>query len=246
MDIKDILTKDEYTKEQSVNGLFEFFKQKNRELSQWSPKCSDAKTRGDIRYRVLDKGLPYKFAHELTPFAHYANTYYSNKPKVKFKPCCGSEQHDGIIIDNNKKNFVEITDAKEGWKWGLQKELLIKNGHAPWEHNVHGVEGNKTKQNRTANDIITSNELIRHKALICNAKKLVKEKTTDKCKKSLGPKLPYKEGKTILIVTFDDTGFSENDRGDFVNFKKAEIDSTKHKFMKIVLFGWVSKKFINT
>ncbi|MCH7556857.1 MAG: hypothetical protein IIB56_05300 [Planctomycetes bacterium] len=57
-------------------------------------------------------------------------------------------------------------------------------------------------------------------------------------------KLRYGKDKTILIVTFDDTGFSENDRNDFVNFKQAEIDSMEHNFIKIILFGWHSKKFI--
>ena len=244
MDINDILTENEYTKERSAKKLFEFVKQKDKELSGWNPEHSDAKTRREMRYREHSKGLPYKFTHELTPFAYYANTYYGNKPEVRFKPCCGSEQYDGIIVDNNKKIFVEITDAIVGCKWGLQKELLIEKGSAPWAHNIHGVEGNKTKRNRSASDIITSNELVSNTDLIRAAKEVVKEKANNKCKMSMEQKLPYGKGKTILIVTFDDTGFSENDRNDFVNFKQAEIDSMEHNFIKIILFGWISKKFI--
>ena len=197
-----------------------------------------------MKYRELNKGLPDKFAYELTPFAYYANTYYGNKPEVIFKPCCGSEQYDGIIVDNNKKIFVEITNATLDWRWGLEKELLIENGCSPWAHNIHGVKGNKTKRNRSASDIITSNEFVNHTDLIRAAKEFVKQKANNKCEKSMEEKLRYGKDKTILIVTFDDTGFSENDRNDFVNFKQAEIDSMEHNFIKIILFGWHSKKFI--
>lgn len=238
MNINDILTEIEYTKERSAKELFEFVKQKEKELSKW---------RGSSRtetYRERNKGLPDKFSHELTPFAYYASTYYGNKPEVRFKPCCGSEQYDGIIVDNNEKIFVELTNAIAGRKWGLQKDLLIENGCSPWPHNIHGVKGNKTNRNRTASDIITSNELVSHPELILAAKELVKEKANNKCKKSMGKKLRYGKDKTILILTFDDNGFSENDRNDFVNFKQAKIDSIKHNFIKIILFGWVSKKFI--
>jgi hypothetical protein len=238
MDINDILTEIDYTRERSAKELFDFVEQKKKELIAWKGS-SRTET-----YSELNKGLPYKFAHELTPFAYYANTYYGNKPEVRFKPYCGSEQYDGIIVDNNKKIFVEITDAIDGWKWGLQKELLTKNGCSPWAHNICGVEGNKTKRNRSAGDIITSNELINDTDLIRAAKEVVKEKANKKCKMSMEQKLPYGKEKTILIVTFDDTGFGENDRTDFANFKQAEIYSMEHNFIKIILFGWNSKQFI--
>jgi len=244
MNINDILTKIEYTKERSAKELFEFVKQKEKELRVWTEEHSGTKMLREMKYRELGKGLSDKFAHELTPFAYYANTYYGNKPEVRFKPCCGSEQYDGIIVDNNKKIFVEITNAIVGWKWGLQKDLLVENGYSPWEHNIHGVEGNKTKRNRSASDIIKSNELVNNTDLIRATKELVKEKANNKCKMSMEQKLPYGKDKTILIVTFDDTGFSENDRNDFVNFTQAEIDSMKHNFINIILFGWISKKFV--
>jgi len=245
MNINDILTKIEYTKERSAKGLFEFVKQKDKELSGWNLEHSDTKTRRKIRYRELDKGLPRKLRHELTPFAYYAKTYYINTPSARFKPCCGSEEYDGIIFDSNKKIFVEITNAIAGRKWGLQKELLIENGCSPWAHNIRGVQGNKTKRKRSASDIIISNDSPSHKDTICKAKELVKKTANKKCKKSMGPKQPYGENKTILIITFDDTVFFiESDWNDFVNFKQAEIDSIKHNFIKIILFGRISKKFI--
>ncbi len=244
MNINDILTENEYTKERSAKELFEFVKQKGKELSEWNPEHSDAKTRREIRYREHGKGLPYKLEHELKPFAYYANAYYVNKPEVRFKPCCGSEPYDGIIIDNGNKVFVEITDAIDGEKWGLQKELLVENGQSPWEHNIHGVKGNKTKRNRTVSDIIVSNEFTNCKDTICKTKELIKETAFNKCKKSLEQKLPYGKGKTILIVTFDNTGFRENERDDFIDFKQIEIDSMKHNFKRIILFGWLSYEFI--
>ena len=92
MDINDILTEIEYTKERSAKELCEFIEQKGIELLKW---------RGGTKtetYRDLDKGLPKKFIFELTPFAYYAKTYYGNKPEVRFKPCCGSEQYGGLRV----------------------------------------------------------------------------------------------------------------------------------------------------
>ncbi len=244
MNINDILTEIEYTKERSAEELFEFVKQKEKELSVWSGEHSGTKTLREMKHRELDKELFDKFAHELAPFAYFAKNFYGDAPNAMFKPCYGSEQYDGIIANNNKKIFVEITNAIVGWKWGLQKELLIEKGCSPWEHGIHGVQGNKTKRNRSASDIKTSNELVNYTDRIRTTIELVKEKTNNKCKKSMEQKLPYGRNKTILIVTFDDTGFSENVWNDFVYFKQAEIDSMEHNFIKTILFGWISKKFI--
>jgi len=111
MNINDILTEIEYTKERSAEELFEWFSLKNEELRAWSLEHSKTETLRKIKHRELSKGLPDKFAHELTPFAYYANTYYSDKPQVRFKPYYGSEPYDGIIIDNCNEVFVEITEA---------------------------------------------------------------------------------------------------------------------------------------
>lgn len=226
MDIKDILTKIEYTKERSAKELCEFVEQKGIELSKWRGRTKTE------TYRELDKGLPKKCIFELTPFAYYAKTYYGNNSEARFKPCCGSEQYDGIIVDNSKEIFVEITTAIDGRKRGLQIELLIENGSTPWEHNIQGVKGNKTRRNRSASDILTGDEFIGDTELIFASKKVVKEKVNNKCKKSMEQTLPYGKDKTILIVTFNDTGINRND---FANFKQTEIDSMKHNFIKIIL-----------
>lgn len=193
--------------------------------------------------------MPDKFAHELTPFAYYANAYYGNKPEVKFKPCCGSEQYEGIIIDNRNEVFVEITNAIDGKTWGLQKELLVADGHSPWEHAILGVEGSRTKRTRSVRDIKISEDALPHSVIIDKIKKLVEKTVLEKCEKSLEQNLPYGQNKTILIVTFDDTivrpSIRKNYWDDFIDFKRAEVDSMKHNFKKIILFGWLDKKFID-
>jgi len=116
MNINDIITEIEYMKERSAKELFEFVKQKEKELSVWSGEHSGTKTLREMKHRELGKELFDKFAHELTPFAYFAKMYYSNTPSATFKPYCGSEQYDGIIIDNGKKVFVEVTNAIDGGK----------------------------------------------------------------------------------------------------------------------------------
>jgi hypothetical protein len=237
MNINEILTKIEYTKERSAKELFGWFTLKNEELRAWSGEHPK------IKHRELSKGLPDKFLHELTPFAYYAKTYYCNKTKVRFKPCCGSEQYDGIIIDNGNEVFVEITEAKFGNEWAIQKEVHAETGIAPWEYSILGVnKKNRAKKKQLAIDMIIGNEIEDSPAEGCICKlveELVKKRVEDKRTKKYG------QNKTILIVTFDETGFSKKDWDDFVDFKQAEIDSMEHNFRKIILFGWLDKKFIS-
>jgi hypothetical protein len=244
MNINEIITEAEYTRERSAKELFEYVTQKDKELREWSPPERSRK----IRYQELGKGLPNKFTHELTPLAYYAKAYYGHNPIARFKPCCGSEQYDGIIIDNDENVLVEFTDAIDGKKWGLQKEFLINLQPAPWEYNILGVKDNKTKRTRTVSDIIITEDSPPHSVIINKIKTSVQAAISEKCKKSLKGTLPYGRNTTILIGTFDDTvirpSIHKNDWDDFVAFKQVEIDSMKHNFSKIILFGWLDKKFI--
>jgi len=245
MEIEKILTVSEYIKERSAQELFDWMIQKNIELSNWSWEHCNTKELRQIKQRELAKELPNKFIFELIPFAHYAKNYYGDYPNARFIPCCKSESYDGIIIDNSIKTFVEITSAIDGKKRALQLELLLENGLSPSEHNIHGVLGNKTKRNRSVNDIITSNECISTSWAIGKLKELVKKTTLEKCNKSMPPKLVYEQNKTILITTFDDMGIHGEKWDDFEDFKKKEIDSIKHNFKQILLFGRVYYEFIS-
>jgi hypothetical protein len=94
-----------------------------------------------------------------------------------------------------------------------------------------------------------SGEIPKQVDCICELKKLVKKRAEKKCVTSLEPSLWYGRNKTIFIVTFDDIvvspSTSKKDWDDFVDFKRTEIDSMKHNFGKIVLFGWCDKTFID-
>ena len=246
MNIEDILKKAEYTEERSAKELFQWFILREEELRAWCAEHSETKELRKTKYENPNR-LFDRFTSELIPFAYYAKTYYGDVPNAMFKACCGSERYDGVIVDDDDNIFVEITNAIDGQIWALQKELLTENGASPWEYNIHGVEGNKTKRRRSASDIKISNEAIPHSVPICKTKDLVKKAASEKCVKSMKPKLPYGQDDTVLIVAFDDTvvkaSAGGNDWDDFVDFKRTEIDSLEHNFKKIVLFGWVNKKF---
>jgi hypothetical protein len=244
MSINNILTEIEYTKERSAKNLFEFVTKKEEELWTWSQEHPK------VKHRELSKGLPDKFAHELTPFAYYAKTYYSNNPAARFKPCCGSEQYDGIIIDSGNKTSVEFSNAIFGNEWAVIKEVLTEKGISPWEYDILGVDKkNRAEKKKLAIDIVTGKEVAEQVDYIRNLKELVKKTAEDKCKKSLDTLLPYGRNKTILIVTFDDTivrpSIHKSQWDDFINFKRTEIDSMEHNFSKIILFGWLDKKFVD-
>jgi len=252
MNINDILTEIEYTKERSAKGLFEWFSLKNEELRAWSRENSETNALRKMKYREFSKeGLPKKFLHELTPFAYYAKTYYGNKPEAKFKPCCDSaKKYEGIIVDNGNEIFVEITEAIFGNEWAVIKEVLVEKGAAPCEYDILGVSiKNRAEKKKTAIGIIEGREEEKQVDWICELKKLVKKSAEDKCKKSRDASLPYGQNKTILIVTFADTvvrpSTSKKKWDDFVDFKRTEIDAMKHNFRKIILFGWLDKEFID-
>jgi len=253
MNINNILTKNEYTKERSAKELFKYATQKDKDLSAWSSEQPRK-----IRYKELGKGLPYKFAHELTPFAYYAKTYYSDNPAVRFKPCCGSERYDGIIIDSGDEIFVEITEAIFGNEWAIIKEVLAEGRPALGAYNILGVnKKNRAEKKRAVMDIFAGDETEENRwkgannpsDCINKLKELVKKSVEDKCTKSFDTSLPYGQNKTVLIVVFDNTfvraGFIKRDWDDFVNFKRNEIDSMKHNFRDIVLFGRSDKTFID-
>ena len=75
MNINDILTEIEYTKERSAEGLFNWFTLKNEELRAWSREHSKTEALKKKKHKELSKGLPYKFTHELTPLAYFAKNY---------------------------------------------------------------------------------------------------------------------------------------------------------------------------
>ena len=252
MNINDVLKEMEYTKGRPAKKLFEWFTLKNEELKAWSYKHKK------IKYKELSKGLPGKFLHELMPFAYYAKNYYDDVPDAIFKPCCGSEQYDGIIIDNDNAVFVEFTNAIFGDEWSVIKEVLAETGVAPWEYDILGVnKKNRAKKKKAAMNIFTDDETEEYRWQGANnvidcvneLKELVKRTADAKFKKSLDILQPYGQNKTILIVTFDDTFIRQSvscDRWeDFVNFKRTEVDSMKHNFRNVVLFGWLDKKFID-
>jgi len=251
MNINNILTKTEYTKERSAKELFEFVKLKEEELWAWSWEHSGTKALSETTHRELTKGLPDKFAHELTPFAYYANTYYGNKREVRFKPCCGGEPYDGIIIDDNNEVFVEITQSIFGEEWAVVKEVLAEKGRSPWEYDILGVnKKNRGEKKKLAVDIVTGRQVAKQVDCVSKLKELVKKTADKKCKTSLDPSLRYGQNKTILIVTFVEIGsvrpsISKKDWDDFVDFKRTEVDCMKHNFRKIILFGCLDKKFID-
>jgi hypothetical protein len=246
MNINDIITEAEYTKERSAKELFEWMSQKDKDLLVWCQK------RPIIERRELEKELPEKFYHELMPFAYYANNYYGDKPEARFTPCCDTAKpYEGIVVDSGNEIFVEITGAIFGNERAVIKEVLNEKGIAPWEYDILGVnKKNRAEKKKEAIGIVAGGGERKQVDCICELKKLVKKAAEDKCKKSLELSLPYGQKKTILIVTFVEVGGSrpsksKKDWDDFVNFKHSEIDFIKHNFSKIILFGWLDRTFID-
>lgn len=242
--LTEILDAKNYEKPRFADELYEWAQKKNCEISQWSHQYSSSKKDRIYKHTELSKGLVQKFTEEMLPLSYFAKKFYNGNKEILFQASAENKPYDAIFINKDGKVIkkIEITTASKNEKWGLQKELLIENGRAPWEWNIIGVKNNKTRSQRSADDIITTNNFSNKNERFKKTKELLKEATKKKAEKSLGEDKPYGDKKTVLIVTFDDTGF-ENKRQEILDYKHSNLDELKHSFEKIILFGQISNEF---
>jgi hypothetical protein len=242
--LADILTITDYEQERSPDELYEWAYIKNSELSEWAHSSSRTKNDRATKHRELSKGLPNKFANEALPLSYFAEKYYGGRKDLLFKLYSGRQSYDAKLTSQNQRlsTKIEITNAIKGHIWALQKELLVEKGWAPGEQDIKGVRDHKPKHQRTVEDIQLTIGLHSVSKQLAETSRLIECVTNKKIEKSRQPKKPYGVKQTLLLVTFNDTGF-EHMRDRILEFKHSKIDTREHNFEKIILFGWNSKTF---
>ncbi len=213
-----IVTVSEYTKERSVKEFFDWYMQTSDALWNWyDPQDKE-------KYEGVHSKLGMVFRKEGIILAHYGKKYYGDMSSATIQPSFDGEPYDGIVRKEGEEVRVEITDSIDGPQWDEDREELKRCGYS-----VHDL---------VATEVVALKVQARIREVMCK-----------KCGKSKDGW--YGENKTVLIITFDDThlGWKETRqkyRDELVEFKRSKIDTIKHPFREILLFGWCEKQFIGT
>jgi len=243
-ELSDILTTQDYERPRRSEELWDWWRRVDAEISQWAACHSQTREDRTAQYDEINMGLTHKFCHDAFPISYFAHKFYKHVEDARFLLSAGSQQYDAAIIDQTNEIIrkIEVTNAIQGQIWALQKELLAEDGVAPMEENILGVKGAKSKKKRTTADIEICNEAHDTRERVDKVLQLTKSAGSEKTKKSIEAGAPYGVKQTLLIVTFDDTGFDQFEQKVF-QFKRDEIDSLEHNFDEILLFGWLTRRF---
>lgn len=125
----------------NTNKLHEVLSEKDYErkhttqqLNEWVQKV-DSLLRGTEkreRFAILESGIGKKFIKEVYPLNIFAQYYYKGRDDIFFQPKIDDQNFDAQIFEGEKElHKIEITEAIDGERWALQKELLLEQGWAP-------------------------------------------------------------------------------------------------------------------
>jgi hypothetical protein len=187
--INEYLNKGEYEKKRTPSELNKWVQELNSLIKGMEK---------NERYKLLEGGLGKKFIREVIPLNHFVQHDFSDRTDIWVEPLSGNESADARIYQKEGKELlyeVQITEAIDGDKWALQKELLLGDkGCAPETGVVRRVKMQKGK-----NEIESKSGWRRHSDI-------VKDELKNICH-SLEKKLDcitYCDTKTVLLLYFDD------------------------------------------
>jgi hypothetical protein len=190
------------------------------------------------RFRVLGNGIGKKFIKEMHPLNLFAQLRYSARDDISVQAILGNQSFDARVFEGHRELCkVEITEAIDGARWALQKELFLQDG---WFPGTGKIECISRKHNRKKGDIKAELEAVKGCELVQETVHLIEEVLDKKFNKSYG-------SNTWLLVAFDDTtalhpdGLKPDDKRKLCDSVQGKIHSAKPTFEKIFLIGWSGK-----
>lgn len=226
--LNEILSKEEYRRKRTA-----------QQLNKWV-EVMDSLLRGigkRKRFEILERGIGKKFIKEVHPLKLFAQHYYKERDDVLFKPELKNLPFDAIILQGEEELYkVEITEAIDGRKWGLQKELLLEQGWAPVTGKIDA--GNTRKHKRKKGDIKATSAAKESYDIFKETLMLIDRALKKKARKKYS-------NNTLLILVFDDQiGFNpDKNQEELKKFVQEKIHSFEFNFHKIFLVGWSGKLF---
>jgi hypothetical protein len=225
-ELDEILTEEQYERRHT-----------SRQLSEWV-EAVHSRLRAadrDTCHRLLDKGIGKKFVKEMHPLNLFARSYYHGRDDISFEARLGGQSFDVQVFQGEAESHrIEITEAIDGRKWALQKELLLEKGWAP---DTGPIECETKKHNRRKGDIKATQECVGHTQFVEEKLRLIEEALDNKLEKSNRAAGLYGPG-TWLLVAFDDMGLNRDDENKLRDIMRKKIHALNPRFDKVLLVGW--------
>lgn len=231
-ELDGILSKEQYEQRRTPQQLSEYVEIVHSQLREMEKAT---------RYRVCGKGIGKKFIKEMHPLNLFAQLYYHARDDISFEARLGDQSFDAQVFKGEKELCkIEITEAIDGLRWALQKELLLENGWAP---GTGTIECPTRKHNRKRGDIKPTLECVETAQHVQQELSLIEEALDTKFEKSNRASGSYGRG-TWLLVAFDDTTIFRPDqlkpcdKEALLDLVRRKIGSFKAGFDKVFLVGW--------
>jgi hypothetical protein len=226
-----ILSKEQYERRRTRQQLSEYVESVHSRLRET----------GKAKYGICGNGIGKKFIKEMHPLNLFAQSYFRDTDDVSFVVKFGDESFDGQIFKGEQELCkIQITEAIDGPRWGLQKELLLENGWAP---GTGKIRCSSRKHNRKKGDIKATSEWVDKAQTVKEELSLIKKALDKKFSKSDKASGLYGRG-TWLLVVFDDTTvlhpdeLRPDDRNSLLDLVRQKASSVEPSFDKVFLIGW--------
>jgi hypothetical protein len=232
--IDKYLSKNEYEKKRTPS-----------ELNEWVQEIVSLimEMEKNEKNKLLETGLGKKFNREVMPLNYFVQHYFPDRTDIRVELLSGNESADARIYQKEGKELlyeVQITEAIDGNKWALQKELLREKGRAP----VTGII-KRVKTSTGKNTIVTTSDWREHSDIVKDDLENICQSLEKKLGRIAGCDTP-----TLLLLAFDDfIAFRPDEKrtaeeralliakvSEIIHSKKPNID-------KLVLVGWTGKSF---
>jgi hypothetical protein len=229
-ELDEILSKEQYERRRTPQQLNEWVEAAHSRLRE---------RERDACHRLLDKGIGKNFITEMHPLNLFVQSYYPGRDDISFVAKLGGQSFDAQVFQGEAElHRIEITEAIDGRKWALQKELLLQNGWAP---DTGPIECQTRKHNRKKGDIKVTQEYVQHAQFVEEKLRPIEKALDNKFRKSKGA--VYGPG-TWLLVAFDDTNvlcpdqLSQDDKNKVRDVVRKKIHALNPRFDKVFLVGW--------
>jgi hypothetical protein len=175
------------------------------------------------------------FIEESYPLAYFCNHFFSEESSVKINQKVGDQPYDVIVEGCDKFNYIEITNAINGYDERLRNEELDRTGSVPGAGEVI-VTGTKASGKQT---VIFENIAVLHDGIKEEQKELILEIVRKKSQKNY----PV---NTMLIVGFpDNPSFkTDEDISELESFMHDKLSPIVSNFAGLSLVGFSGKVFL--
>jgi len=176
------------------------------------------------------------FIEESYPLAYFCNHFFSGESSVKINQKVGNQSYDVRVKGCEKFDYIEITNAINGYDERFRNQELDKTGSVTGVGGIR-VTGTKASGNQT---VIFENVAVSHNGIKEEQKELILKIVRKKSKKE------YPDG-TMLIVGFpDNISFkTDEDISELESFMKDELSTLVSNFAGLSLVGFSGKVFLS-